>query len=372
MFTPPPPTGSVHKEGARWIGVLPDGTRVRVPGAFADWPPDDAQPPWTDVTYLRLYDHPDFNYMAYNTLRMYDARLARPENRVESLWQRVVEILPSCQERFGIDGAMIDMGHALPSALKQRIVSAARDRDPDFAFWDEAFSYLPGVVAEGYNAIVGSYWWLAWRPEKLAAELLRPLAEVGVPLPFFAAPENHNTPRAAARPGGPDAARLAWALGCVLPAVPVCHSGFELAEEVPVNTGLDFTVEEARRYPQDVLALFSAVAYDWEREEQLVDWITRVLILRAPHAGMIADPDPATLALLESDNPAVWAVVRGQGERRLALVANFDRERAQAFALRLGAARPALADHLTGRSWAVEGGVLKGELPALGVGWFTW
>ena len=61
-------------DDGRWVGVLDDGTRVRIPGAFADWPPDDNQPPWTDVTYLRMYDHPDFNYMAYNTIRMYDER----------------------------------------------------------------------------------------------------------------------------------------------------------------------------------------------------------------------------------------------------------------------------------------------------------
>src|SRR5207247_2511855 len=80
MFTISPKSESVRKEGGRWMGSLSDGTRMRIPGAFADWPPDDNQPPWGDVTYLKMYDHPDFNYIAYGTIRMYDRRLAQPEH----------------------------------------------------------------------------------------------------------------------------------------------------------------------------------------------------------------------------------------------------------------------------------------------------
>jgi len=380
MFTPPPPPGSVHREGERWIGVLPDGTRVRVPGAFADWPPDDPQPPWTDVTYLRLYDHPEFNYIAYNTVRMYDRRLAHPENAVEPLWQRIVEILPFYQERFGIDGAMIDMGHALPTDLKQRVVEAARQVDPDFAFWDETFSYDHGLVEDGYNGVIGNYWWAVWRPEYLVAGLLRPLAETGLPLPFFAGPESHDTPRAAARPGGVPAARLAWALGCLLPAVPFCHSGFELAETTPVNTGLDFTPEESSRYPADILPLFSAAAYGWENEPNLVDWVRRTLAVRAHYASLITDPDPATFDLLETDNPWVWGVVRrprdsAQGERAgvgVAAVVNLDVERFQSFSLRLSAAQSTLPDLLTSASYPLTDGRLEGEWPPAGCVLLAW
>lgn len=366
MFTPPPPPGSVHKEGGRWIGQLPDGTRVRIPGAFADWPPDDPQPPWTDVTYLRLYDHPDFNYIAYNTVRMYDARLARPENRVEPLWERIVEILPYYCRRFGIDGAMMDMGHALPPDLKRRIVETARAIHPEFAFWDETFAYDHGLVEEGYNAVIGNYWWAVWRPEHLVNGLLRPLAETGLPLPFFAGPESHNTPRAAARPGGVAAARMAWALGCLLPAIPFCHSGLELAETVPVNTGLDFAREELSAYPDRRLALFSAVAYGWENDPHLVEWIARTLEVRARHADLITDPDPATFVLVESDDPMGWAVVRQRDGRGVALVVNLDVHRARRFSLRLPTARPAFAGGVSDAAWRWTGDRLEAECPPAG------
>jgi glycosidase len=358
VFTQPPDPEDVEMIDGSWIGTLEDGTRVRVPGAFADWPPDDPQPPWTDVTYLRMYDHPDFNYIAYNTVRMYDARLAQPENRVERLWDRVIGILPYYQRHFGIDGVMIDMGHALPMPLKQRLVRTAREIDPDFAFWDENFNISEQSREEGYDAVIGNYWWLAYRPQKLVHDMLRRCANSGFPIPFFTAPESHNTPRAAARPGGLPYARLLWALGCLLPALPFCHAGFELAETLPVNTGLDFQPEELAPYPAEELPLFSEAAYAWENEPNLVDWIRRVLEIRARDADLISDPDPATFRLVASDSPDVWAVVRRRGGRAIATLFNLDWGGTQAFRIHLPTKDGELADLLSKRTFTLKEGRL--------------
>ncbi len=361
MFTPPPRPENVRLVEGSWIGTLEDGTLARIPGAFADWPPDDVQPPWTDVAYLRMYDHPDFDYIAYNTLRMYDSRLARPEHAVEPLWERIVGILPHYQRAFGIDGVMIDMGHALPMALKQRLVETARQMNPDFAFWDENFSITRKSRDEGYNGVIGNYWWMAYRPQKLVDEMLRVCAGPGYPIPFFTAPESHNTPRAAARPGGLPYARLAWALGCLLPALPFCHAGFEIGETLPVNTGLDFLLEELPAYPSEKLPLFSQAAYGWENELNLVEWVRRTLAVRACYADLIADPDPVTFDLLETDNPQVWAVVRRRGERAIGAVVNFDWEATQTFRVWLPTARSRLSDLLSGDEFSLEESHLRAE-----------
>ena len=73
-------------------------------------------------------------------------------------------VIPHYQNEFGIDGVMMDMGHALPMALKQRVVQAARDINPDFAFWEENFLIEQQSVDEGYNAVLG-YWCsiITWR-----------------------------------------------------------------------------------------------------------------------------------------------------------------------------------------------------------------
>jgi glycosidase len=359
MFMPPPER--VEMVDGRWLGTCANGTQVRIPGAFADWPPDDPQPPWGDVTYLRLYDHADFNYIAYNTVRMYDRRLAKSEHAVEPLWERIVGILPHYQHTFGIDGVMIDMGHALPKRLKQRMVDETRRINPDFAFWDENFTIVQQSRDEGYNAVIGNFWWMAYRPERLTNGMLRMCAQTGYPIPFFAAPESHNTPRAAARPGGLAYARTMWALGCLLPALPFCHAGFEVGEMLPVNTGLDFLPEELPDYPSEKLPLFSQTAYGWESESNLIDWIRRTLAVRADYADVITDPDPTTFDLLGTDNPKVWAVVRRRGERAIGIIFNLDWEAAQDFGVQLPTARSHVTDLLSGEELALEEGWLRAE-----------
>ena len=92
QFASIPRTVRMDDEG--WLGIGHGGQRLRIPGAFADWPPDDPQPLWEDVTYLRLFDHPDFNYMAYNTIRYYDAMLERPAYQITGAWNLVASIIP--------------------------------------------------------------------------------------------------------------------------------------------------------------------------------------------------------------------------------------------------------------------------------------
>jgi starch synthase (maltosyl-transferring) len=360
IFTPPPAKENVRLVKGRYVGALADGTRVRIPGAFADWPPDDSQPPWSDVTYLRLFDHADFNYMAYNTLRMYDGRLLHPRHVVWPLWTRIIRIIPHYQREYGVDGVMIDMGHALPPPLKREIIRVARLRNPDFAFWDENFVPSQSTCDEGYNAVIGSYWKMAHRPGELA-HLLALLAAGGVPIPFFAAPESHNSPRAAACRGGVAHAAFTWAVGCLLPAIPFVHSGLELAETFPVNTGLGFTPEELARYPSHTLPLFSEYAYDWLRVENLVSWIRRTLAVRARYHDLIADPSPAALTVLvqkgrEEEPSHIVAFVRGSesGRQRLAFVGNSHPTEKIQVRLALPTDRSAITDMLTDRRFRLK------------------
>jgi len=332
-FTPPPAADRVRLENGRWVGALDDGTRVRIPGAFTDWPPDDVQPPWTDVTYLRLYDHPDFSYMAYNTIRMYDARLARPEHEVRDLWDWIVGIIPHYQRAFGIDGVMIDMGHALPQRLKQRIVAAARAQDPNFAFWEENFVIGRQSVEEGYNAALGYLVFDLHQPGKLR-EFLARLDRERLPLPFFATAETHNTPRAASHPNALQFVHFALALSIMLPGLPFIHSGFELMETKPINTGLGFSNEQIRRHPPEELPLFSAWAFDWTRPDNLVGSIRYAMGLRRSYDALLSDPDPRTSILGSSDNPNFVVFARQNDDTTLTMIASDSlgaRERGRAF-----------------------------------------
>lgn len=363
FFTPPPHPDFVSKDNGRYVGVLPSGQRVKIPGAFADWPPDDNQPPWGDVTYLRMYEHADFNYIAYNTIRMYDTRLAQPAHINRPLWDRIVGIIPYYQREFHIDGVMIDMGHALPMALKQEMVSTARKNDPDFAFWDENFSISHRSREEGYNAVVGYLWLDEHHPSKVKAFIRRASGE-GFSIPYFATGENHNTPRTAARPGGLPYAKWAMVINAFVPGIPFIHSGYELAELYPINTGLDFTHEQLRHLPSEKLPLFSEYAYDWLNKMQITPWVQKVLALRNKYAEVIVNQDPRSCIELHDHNHHIVAFARVSKAFRLAVVTNSNYHASEPVNIRLDTSKKRIIDLLSTKKFSLKQGHLHATVRA--------
>ena len=241
IFSPhrPIPRASRRREGGI-SGRLSDGTRVRIPGAFADWPPDDNQPPWGDVTYLRMYTHPEFNYIGYNTIRMYDTRLTQPEYVNRPLWDRIVGIIPYYQEEFRIDGVMIDMGHALPMELKAEMVAEARRRTATLRSGmriSRSRRRAGKKDTTRCSVISGSD---EHHLEKMR-EFFRTARLGGVSDPVFrdAGKPQHPAGRLTGRAASVYA-RWALVVNGFLPAIPFIHSGFELAERYPDQHGSRF------------------------------------------------------------------------------------------------------------------------------------
>jgi starch synthase (maltosyl-transferring) len=178
---------------------------------------------------------------------MYDSHLAQHININKPLWEKIIGIIPHYQRSFGIDGVMIDMGHALPMELKQKLIQNARDINRDFAFWDENFSASQRSVDEGYNSVIGDMWSDQHDTTRLK-KLLMNFSNEGYPIPFFAAPESHNTPRAATRPGGIEYSKFSWVINNFIPAIPFIHNGFEIGETFPINTGLGFSADDLQAH----------------------------------------------------------------------------------------------------------------------------
>lgn len=289
VFTDPPLHVEREDDG-RYVGTLRDGARVHVPSAFADWPPDDLQPPWTDVTYLRLYgdppDGPSFNYIAYNTIRMYDSRLALPQNANRALWSSIRGILPHYQQQYGIDGCMVDMGHALPASLMQNIVEDARAGRDDFALLSENFAVGEDSARIGYNAVVGYEFTILDSASRMREFISRCCTE-GLPIPAFGSGETHNTPRVAMRERGQAFCLAVWLVNCFLPdVVPFVHAGFELAETRPVNLGLGFLARELKELRGTTLGLFDLTDLCWDGAGDLPLQFGRVAALRKEYAGV--------------------------------------------------------------------------------------
>lgn len=265
MFTKAPI--KVARVDAKIIGLLEilskpkKSNEVKIAPAFADWPPDDNQPAWDDVTYFKLYDNKDFNYIAYNTVRMYDEKLSIQKNKINKLWDYIAKILPFYIKEYNIDGAMIDMGHSLPIELLEDIIKLAKKEKEDFILWEENFN-LTEESAKVYDAALGYSIFDSHLPDKLY-QLLKRFENNDIPISFFGTGENHNTPRSMMRIDNKNYSILVYAIYRLLPIEHYLHSGFELLEKDPINTGLQFTEEQIAEYGVDKLALFSFKEFDW-------------------------------------------------------------------------------------------------------------
>jgi glycosidase len=286
MFTETPK--KVARVDTKIRGLLSDKkTEVRIPGAFADWPPDDNQPAWSDVTYLKLYDNPKFNYLAYNTVRMYDTSLTKSEYIINELWDFITGIIPHYIEQFNIDGVMIDMGHALPSELRKLIVQKALEKKNNFFFWEENFTVSEKSVNDGYSAVLGYMTFDSHQSAKIK-ELISRFNKRDFAINFFATAENHNTPRSISRINNINYLKSVYAFASFLPALTFIHSGFELAESNPVNTGLDFTNEQITQYPPEKLGLFSAAELNWDNADEISSFIRKINAIKLES---ISEPD---------------------------------------------------------------------------------
>jgi len=373
FYAEPPKPEQVFYENGKYIAKTSAG-EFKIPGAFADWPPDDIQPAWGDVTYLRMYNFPyekaeNYNYIAYNTIRYYDPKLAVPENANKELWDMIVNIIPHYQKNFGIDGVMIDMGHALPSELKKLMIKTARENDPDFTFWDENFKILKSSRNDGYNSVIGHTW--ATEVEEGGLKKTVEEASEELPLPFFGAVETHNTPRAASKIGGLIFSKQAWVVNNFLPnTVPFLHGGFELGEIMPVNTGLCFTPEELAYYSDKKLPLFYKSSYNWLNKDNIAGFIKKIADIRKQNQNFIISTDPKTLEIIGTGNDNILAFRRKSLDdyrKQLTVIMNTDYDSVQSLEIKLDGSRPEFPDKITGRIYTPQKGVLslslqKGEI----------
>lgn len=265
LFTKTPK--KVARVEGKILGLYENNKECTIASAFADYPPDDNQPAWEDVAYLKLYEHPNFNYVAYNTVRMYDTILAKQEYQVKPLWNKLTSIIPYYIKKYDIDGAMIDMGHALPFNLREEIIQKARAEKQNFLFWEENFAITKNSKNEGYNSTLG-YFFLDAHINYKVQQIVQQSCNNEFEQDFFLTPENHNTKRITSYFSENQELsllypKLIYTLSQFLPQTQYLHNGFELAETQPINTGLGFTDEEIQKYSQYNLALFNPVALNW-------------------------------------------------------------------------------------------------------------
>lgn len=251
---------------------------INIMPGFADTI-NDPQPPWTDITYLKFYFDGTKNAHNFSIKHGIDApfiaqdgvkcSIFEGDQPNEQLWDYIENAIPH-YIALGIDGARIDMGHALPYKLNQRIIKAARDKKPDFLFWSEEFSTANSGKAkqQGNDFITGDLWML-WKDKTACRRNSALLKAIQSELPVTAAIEMADTPRAMQTLVDAEHSIAAMVTTAFLPnSVMLINNGQELGEVQPMNLGLQN--DENGRFMLDKsdklygkLAFFDKFYFNW-------------------------------------------------------------------------------------------------------------
>lgn len=262
---------------------------------------NDPQPAWFDVTYLKLYfdlhkearlclgkpgPRKDMAFHGYAPFILQDgacANLYRGTKPNQELWAYLTGIIPYYQRVYGIDGARIDMGHALPPELLRRMIAEIKAVAPDFLLWSEEFNprNAAALKRKGFHFITGSLW--ALYKHWMEGDFLERVTQhtLHSALPVTAALETPDTPRFAYYHPDKREIEILTLLNYLLPnTIPFLNNGLELLERQPMNLGLDNT-EEGRFVlePDDPmygkLAFFDNYCFHWRSED--FAWMSALL-----------------------------------------------------------------------------------------------
>lgn len=271
---------------------------------------NDIQPAWSDVTYIKFFfdrnevakkyvsdDVPPYILQDGAKLSIFPAT-----EKITKLWDYVEGVIPFYQDEYMIDGARVDMGHALPKELNEKIVKLAKKKNKNFIFWSEEF--LPEKSKEakdaGFNFISGSLWSIYKEIQDATfnkALILENLMRSS--LPIAAAVDTPDTPRAALMHHNKIELELIVFLNNFIPnAVPFITNGSEVMEIQPMNLGLGNTAAGQYVLPKKdpmygKLAFFDEYSIHWGTQDGI--WMSEVLkkasYLRHKYIDIVSNKD---------------------------------------------------------------------------------
>lgn len=229
---------------------------------------NDSQSQWSDITYLRLYkDNKD--YFLFDSI---NAKKFNANERYDPVWNYLEDVIPNYLKKFSIDGARIDMGHSLPTALMDEIYNRTLRINPKFIFICENLfvDNIDDIEKRMYDYFVGNIWYSEqFRLPYDLAETINKIIEKRVN--FFAASGISDTPRNLSRNNSLVNEIQLLILNHFLPnTVPYILSGTEVLEVQPMNLGLiskakDQFVLDRTDDMYGKLAYFDRYQLHWDR-----------------------------------------------------------------------------------------------------------
>lgn len=277
---------------------------ISVMPGFADTI-NDPQPAWSDVTFLRFYfdntenvvkkfgeNHPPM--IAQDGIKCSAFACSEPN---KELWEYVKGVIPYYMDTYGLDGARIDMAHALPEELTESIISEIRKKNKSFFLWSEEFnnSFSGELKNEGYNFYTGGIWDL-WNEESYRSmSFNKRLYEcITGEIPSVSCTETADTPRSMQTMGLLRCMASAVVTALLPNSVYFINNAQEFAEKQPMNLGLRNTEKGRFVLPKKhplygKLAFFDEYYFDWKNRKHMYEAIKRALFLRQRYGDVLSD-----------------------------------------------------------------------------------
>ncbi|MCK7487447.1 MAG: hypothetical protein MZU97_19490 [Bacillus subtilis] len=171
------------------------------------------QPPWTDVTFFRMYHGPSQSqsriFERQESRAVHPVRLDQMQplpgrrSQPRSLGNIGEHHSRTIKSTTASTAPASTWATPCPRNLLSMIIQNAKKNDPDFAFIAEELNPDNAVKAKalGYNIIIGNGFWMEPRIwEKRFHKFVYGAKDVA--LPMFACAETHDTARIAGRDGG--------------------------------------------------------------------------------------------------------------------------------------------------------------------------
>ena len=168
-------------------------------------------------------------------------KLNRGGKENAALIKYITDVIPYYRDNFGIDGARIDMGHALSAELNREINAKAKSGVRFFILWSEELipKRAESAYEDGFHFISGNLWSVYKSFDKPGFnKILLDDTLMNAAIPMTAALETPDTPRAALVHRNADRLRQLVMINCFMPnTVPYINNGQELVEIQPMNLG---------------------------------------------------------------------------------------------------------------------------------------
>ena len=292
-----------------------DKLGISVMPGFADTI-NDPQPPWSDITFLRFYFDNTENVkkkfgesflpmIAQDGIKCSSFPGEKPNT---DLWNYIKRVIPYYMDTYNIDGARIDMAHALPKELTIEIISDILKKNKSFLLWSEEFnSQRSGNLKEaGYSFYTGGIWDLWDEASYVSTNFNKRLYEcISGEVLSVSCTEMADTPRSMYNLGLLRSMAASVVTALLPNTVYFVNNGQEFAEKQPMNLGLRNTEKGRFVLPENhpfygKLAFFDRFQFDWKNRKHMFIALKNALAMRMRYSEVLCDINNYDMKQLKS------------------------------------------------------------------------